>query len=208
MIAMIDDAVGEVLDALDRLGLADDTIVVFTSDHGDVFGDHGIMLKATFHYEGCTRVPLVISRPGDADAGRAGRRSSSLVSSLDLAQTFLDLCDLPEFHGMQGTSLLPVLDDVAATVHECLLIEEDELFDLYGTGHGFRMRSLVTADGRLSRCAGTEVGELYDHRADPDEIDNRFALDAGRALRADLTERLASELIRVADEAPLPTHFA
>lgn len=211
MIAMIDDAVGDVLAALDRSGLVDDTIVVFTSDHGDMFGDHGLLLKATLHYTGCVRVPLVISRPTDVAAGRAGARSSSLVGSLDLAQTMLDLCGLPEYHGMQGASLVPVLDDPSVVVHDRVLVEEDEMFDLYGTGHNFRMRTIITDAGRLSRYHGAEMGEVYDHGVDPGELENRWADPAGspgRALRAELHEAMAEEFVRVADESPKPTHFA
>ncbi len=203
MITMIDDAVGRIVARLDSLGIADDTVVIFTSDHGDMFGDHSVMLKAAMHYEGCIRVPLLISRPG-----AAGSVSSSLVSSLDLGQTILELAGLPEYHGMQGTSLVPLLEDPSAQVRDRVLVEEDEMFDMLGTGRHLRMRTLVTTDARLTLYDGVEHGELFDLDRDPGEIDNLFASPKAAEMRAHLTERLARQLMEVADPSPKPSHMA
>ena len=110
MIEYIDAGIGRILATLDRLGATDDTIVVFTSDHGDMMGDHGLMLKLIMHFQGCLRVPLIIRTPG-----RSGSRTSSLAASIDLPHTLLDLCGVAEYQGMQGTSLVAVLDDPSAT---------------------------------------------------------------------------------------------
>jgi len=75
---------------------------VFTSDHGDMMGDHGLMLKGGMHFQGCLRVPLVIRTPDGSPA-----RTDSLAASIDLPHTVLDLCGVAEFHGMQGMSLTP-----------------------------------------------------------------------------------------------------
>ena len=90
------------LEALERSGQRDNTFVIFTSDHGDAFGDHGLMLKGGMHYQGLVRVPLAITGPGIEPAV-----SHSLASSLDLAQTVLELAGVPAHHGMQGASLVP-----------------------------------------------------------------------------------------------------
>lgn len=203
MIAMIDDGVGRVLGALESAGLRDETIVVFTSDHGDMFGDHGMMLKAGMHYEGCTRVPLLIDVPGKAPAV-----SHSLVSSLDLAQTVLDLCDEPEYQGMQGTSLAPLLDDPSKQLHDHVLVEEDEMFDLAGIGDMLRMRTLVTDEARFTIYRGTEEGELFDLERDPAEMKNLYSKPEGRALRAKMAEKLARAQMEYADMSPKPTHMA
>jgi arylsulfatase A-like enzyme len=184
MISMIDDGIGEVLATLARTGLADDTVVVFTSDHGDMFGDHGMMLKAGMHYEGCTRVPLLIAVPGKQPGV-----SNSLVSSLDLAQTVLELTDEPEYQGMQGTSLAPLLDDPARRVREHVLVEEDEMFDLAGVGSMLRMRTLIAEEARLTIYRGSAEGELFDLERDPSEMSNLYDKAAGRALRAEMAER-------------------
>ena len=203
MIAMIDDGIGEILGALERGGLAGDTIVVFTSDHGDMFGDHGLMLKAAMHYEGCVRVPLLIAVPG-----RAPARTGSLVGSIDVAQTLLALTGGEPFYGMQARSLVPVLDDPGATVRDEILIEEDEMFDIAGVGRPLRMRTLITNEGRITLYDGTPHGELFDHRVDRAELENRFADPGAAAWRAEMTERLARAVISVAEESPRPRYMA
>jgi len=203
MITMVDDAVGRVMAALDRLALTDDTVVIFTSDHGDMFGDHGLMLKGNMHYQGCVNVPLVIARPGAEPA-----RTTALAGSIDLAPTILELTGCPSFHGMQGRSLTPILDDPAAEVRRSVLIEEDEMFDLLRTGRPMRLRTIITDAGRLTRYEHVDHGELFDFTTDPDEIDNQFGRPEGAALQAELTEHLVNALIEHADDAPKPTHFA
>jgi len=100
MIEFVDEGIGKVMAALAKSGQLDNTIVIFSSDHGDMFGDHGLMLKAMQHYQACIRVPFLISGPG-VEAGC----TDSLASSLDIAQTLLELCDLDEYDRMQGVSL-------------------------------------------------------------------------------------------------------
>jgi arylsulfatase A-like enzyme len=203
-ITYIDSVVGDVLDTLVRTGAADNTIVIFTSDHAEMFGDHGLMLKGAMHYRPALRVPMVIARPGQT----AGIQSSALVGSIDVAQTILDLCDVVPYEGMQGHSLRPVLDDPNATLREHLLVEEDEPFDLAMVGQPLRMRTIVSAEGRLSAYLGTEAGELFALDDDPDERVNRFA-DAGASrLRAQMFERLAMEQMALSDAGTTPTGVA
>ncbi len=202
MISMIDEGVGRILACLERTGRAEDTVIVFTSDHGDMFGDHGMMLKAGMHYEGCTRVPLLIHRPG----GQAGV-CSELAGSLDLAQTLLELAGCEAYHGMQGHSLVPLLEG-GDGVRDDLVVEEDEIFDMARLGQPLRMRTLITRDARLTLYRGSDHGELFDLARDPHEMDNLFAKPEGRSLRAELSERLARRLMETADSAPIPTHLA
>ena len=98
MIAMIDDAIGRILARLEALGLARDTVVVFTSDHGDLMGDHGLMLKHCFHQEGLVRVPFIWADP-DAPVPA---RNELLAGTLDIAATILARAGLAPYHGMQG----------------------------------------------------------------------------------------------------------
>ncbi len=203
MISMIDDGIGEVLAALDASGLAHDTVIIFTSDHGDMFGDHGMMLKASMHYEACLRVPLLISSPG-REPGVCG----SLVSTLDLAQTVLGLADCPEYEGMQGNSLVSLLDRPEGSLRDHVLVEEDEMFDLALLGQPLRMRTLVTEQARLTLYRGTDEGELYDLQSDPGELNNLFARRESRALRAHMLERLARLQMEYADSSPTPKYMA
>ena len=105
MIAMIDDAIGRVLERLAACGLADDTVVIFTTDHGDFLGDHRLLLKGPAHYEGITHVPFIWAEPGV----RVARRTDVLAGTLDIASTILDRVNVQPYNGTQGVSLLPIL---------------------------------------------------------------------------------------------------
>lgn len=201
MISMIDDSVGTILKELDDLGLADNTIIVFTSDHGDMFGDHGVMLKGGMHYDGCTRVPLLIHVPG-----KAAGVSDSLVSSLDIGPTLLAQAGISEFYGMQGIDASPLLDEPSTKIRSELLIEEDQLNDILRVGTPLRMRTLITETSRITLYEGYGGIELFDLANDPNEMEN--LQNAGAALRAELTERLAYALMKTDDISPKPTAFA
>lgn len=106
MIEQIDTEFGRMLDHLDHTGQRDDTMIIFTSDHGEALGDHGLLLKGCRFYEGSVRVPLIISWPG---ISRAGAVSSALVELTDLAPTIYEAAELPIPYWVQGRSLAPVL---------------------------------------------------------------------------------------------------
>lgn len=194
MIELIDDRVGHILAALERLGQADNTIIVFTSDHGDMMGDHGLMLKGYLHYRGTLAVPLVI-----ADPRRAPARTSSLAGSIDLGPTLLEMADIQPFEGMSGRSLVPVLDDPSATVRDEVLIEDDFPGALVRQSLiPAKTRTLVTENLRLTRHSdGAE--QLFDTKADPDEIAPLGRNDPAR--RADMYERLAAAMMEADDMA-------
>lgn len=109
---------------------------------------------------------------------------------------------------MQGTSLVPLLDDPSERVRDSLVIEEDELFDMAGVGEHLRMRTLITEEARLTFYQGSEQGELFDLKNDPGEMSNRFSEPDARSVRAELTERLSRRMMEYADVTPKPTHFA
>jgi arylsulfatase A-like enzyme len=106
MVDLIDDAVGRMLDALERTGQREDTLVVFMSDHGEMLGDHGLYLKGPFFYEEAVRMPLVLSWP---DRIREGVTSDALVELADLAPTLLDAAGIDHHDGMQADSFWPLL---------------------------------------------------------------------------------------------------
>ena len=101
MITMIDDAIGRVLARLSELGLAEDTIVVFNTDHGDYLGDHRLMLKGPAHFEGVTHVPFIWAEPG----AKGGRTTDVMAGTIDVARTILDRAKIDPYNGIQGRSL-------------------------------------------------------------------------------------------------------
>jgi arylsulfatase A-like enzyme len=198
-LSFIDQSIGRVLDAVDRLGLRDTTTIVFTSDHGDMFGDHGLMLKHFVHYDATTRIPLIVQSPDGEH-----QRVESLVSSADLAPTVLDLAGVKPYLGIQGHSLRPLLEHTAHTLRERVLIEEDQPFGIPGLPGPVRIRTLVTEDARLSVYANRDFGELYDHSLDPQETTNLYGEAEADFLKANLTAQMAQELIRLDDMGTAP----
>ena len=200
MVTHVDDEVGRVLDALEAAGRRDNTVVIFTSDHGDMMGDHGLIWKAFYTFRGCIRIPFIVSAPGS----RAGTASDALACQLDLMPTVLDLCGVPmpgsgwaeqetrfergsvrPLATHPGRSLRPILEGTADSVRDSVVIENDDPCT------GLRVRCLVTDTHRLTVYPGTGEGELFDLRADPWELHNLW----NSPTSADLKSRLVSRLL-------------
>ncbi|TSH98583.1 sulfatase-like hydrolase/transferase [Verticiella sediminum] len=203
-ISHIDDAIGRILASLQALGLAENTVVVFTSDHGDYFGEHQLLWKGPLHYDSVVRVPFLWADPA-APAGR----SDTLCSALDLAPTILQRASVEPFFGIQGRSLLPhVRRDGDAPRRDAVLIEEEGQRVMFGLPGRVRMRTLRTADWRLSLYDGVDWGELYDLRADPHECVNRWDDPACVPMRAELALRLAREQLALTETSPYASALA
>lgn len=205
MIAMIDDQIGRVLTRLAELGFAENTIVIFMSDHGDFMGDHQLMLKGPLHFEGIIRTPFIWHDP---HRPANGRRSSALAGTIDIAQTILDRVGLDGFNGMQGRSLLPEIDAADPSPRDAFLIEEEGQRVVMGFTERARLRTLRTDRYRLSIYAGIPWGELYDLAEDPHEMVNCWSDPAYAGTRADLALRLTQAVLGVSETSPHPTNVA
>lgn len=203
-IACIDAAIARVSAELERLGMARNTVVMFTSDHGDFLGDHQLLLKGPIHYRGLVRVPFIWCDP----AGPKGARSKALVQTTDIAPTILERAGVEPWNGIQGRSLLPLIEGRRERLRERLLVEEEGQRYYLGFSDRVRMRSLLTARYRLSLYDGVPWGELYDLGEDPDELDNRWDDPQARALRGELVEELARAMMEHAEASPYPTQIA
>jgi len=168
-VSYTDAQIGKLLDALDRLGLTENTIIVLWGDHGWHLGDHGLWAKMT-NFEQATRIPFIISAPG---VTKSGSRTKALVQSLDVYPTLLELAAVPAPDSkpkLEGTSLVPVLKDPAATVHDHVL--------QVAPRQGVLGRSVRTATHRLvewkkpGASADTAEYELYNYTVDPEEKKN------------------------------------
>jgi arylsulfatase len=203
MIALIDDEVGRVLATLDQQGLAGNTLVIFTSDHGEMLGDHQLLLKGPLLYEGAVRVPLILRWPGQLPAGE---RRPELVQWLDLTPTFLDAAGLPPLPRQQGQSLLPLArGDDSATGRGWALCEYRDSGHPYDPPvHVTMLRydryKLIVHHGAPATCRA-RTGELYDLAADPQELHNRWDDPAYAAVRLDLQERLLDTLVATEDRS-------
>jgi iduronate 2-sulfatase len=157
-VSFMDAQVGKVLEALEKSGRADNTIVIFTSDHGFHLGEHDFWAKVSLHDESA-RVPLIISVPGKKPGV-----SDSLVELLDLYPTTAKLCGLEVPARLQGKDISPILDDPQAKVH-------DTVFSVAGTSKGLMLR-----DDRWVFIQYTEDAskgmELFDMQNDPRQLTN------------------------------------
>ena len=198
-ITMIDDRIGQVLGKLDELGLAENTVVIFTTDHGDFMGDHQLLLKGALHYQGLVRVPFIWADPVTPHAGEVRH---DLSGTLDIAATVLDRAGLTPHNGIQGRSLIGPGDADLPVV-----IEEHQRRGYMGFEHNFRARTLMTRRYRLTVYDDPNgFGELYDLEGDPLEQVNLFEDEAHQGLRHELTEQLLHRLIELTDSSPLATH--
>jgi arylsulfatase A-like enzyme len=199
MITMIDDAIGRVLNRLDELGLANDTVVIFTSDHGDYMGDHGLMLKLLLHYQGIIRVPFIWHDPSEPTGGQT---DSGLASSIDIGPTMLARAGIQPFNGIQGRDLH------SSQSPEAVIIEEDSQRLMTGFDRPQRVRTVVTDQYRMSLREGEDWNELYDLLDDPGETKNLYDDPQGIAARQKLTEVMLRRMIALQDRAPLPAYRA
>ncbi len=204
LITCLDDQIGRILARLEALGLADDTVVVFTSDHGDFMGDHGLMLKQGLHYQGVIRVPFVWADPAD----RTGRRCGLPGGSIDIAQTVLGRAGLDPVAGMQGFDIVGAARDGTTPDRAGLMIEEDCPAAHIDMDFGLRTWTLIHDGWRLTRFMGEAEGELFDRNADPHEMNNLWADPAARTRRQEMTARMLDERMRLTDTAMLTPFMA
>jgi arylsulfatase len=210
MIELIDHNVGRLLEALERTGQRERTIIVFTSDHGEMLGDHGLLLKGCRFYEGLARVPLIWWGPGRF---QAGLRSEALVELIDIFPTLLDLAGLPVPERTAGRSLLPILTGAApADEHRPAVRCEyyralggrpgSPLYDRFASTYATMLRD---RRHKLVLYHGAGVGELFDLQEDPGEFENLWDSPAHVALKADLLRRSFDALALAVDYGPPQT---
>ncbi|HLQ88827.1 MAG TPA: sulfatase-like hydrolase/transferase [Xanthobacteraceae bacterium] len=205
MIAMIDDGIARILKRLDELGLTHNTVLVFTSDHGDLMGDHQLMLKGAYAYQGLIRVPFIWVEPSHV---RAAARSDALFGTFDIAATFLDRARLAPYNGLQGRSMLPAIAGDNTAGHDGILVEYGSQRPVTGLPAEFTMRTLVDDRWRITLFRGVPWGELYDLASDPHEMHNLWDDPAHAADKLVLLERLAQKMMELSERSPRPTHVA
>ena len=178
-LAAIDDQIGAILATLEELGLTDDTVVMFSSDHGEMLGDHRLFQKHV-PYEPAMRIPLIAAGPSIASGV-----SDALTELVDLPATLLELAGVAALPDTDGRSLVPQLSDPALPHRDAVVVGE----------HHYRAIRSQTHKYVHYVAPNYETDELYDLEADPDEttnlIDDHHQLAA--ELRADLTARIGKE---------------
>lgn len=169
MIEHIDAQLARVMQALRDSGQEEETIILFHSDHGELLGDHGLVLKGCRFFEGLVHVPMIWRWPGHA---QAGLRADALVELVDIAPTLLEAAGIEIPWCVQGRSLLPILEGRADPAqHKRVVVSEFK--DSIG-GHPDHTHGSMVFDGRYKSVVyhGHPIGEIFDHATDPGEFDN------------------------------------
>ena len=198
-VAYVDYSIGQILASLEKLGYSDNTIVIYTSDHGDLMGDHGLLFKGPCPFNGVFQLPMIWKVPG---LTKTGGVSSSLVSSIDYPKTILNLLKIPERHhppDMQGYDITPILEDPDEKVRDCVLIENDEEVGPLIS----RLRHLVMEDYKLTVYERLpEYGDLFDRKNDPNELNNLWYDNNYKDLRFKLVNKLLNENLKAQSKYP------
>jgi arylsulfatase A-like enzyme len=186
LITSLDDQMERLLDCLDEQGVAEDTLVVFTSDHGEMLGSHGRQRK-DYPHEESVHVPLLARQPGTVPAGES---VTELVSLIDLMPTVLSWCDADVPDRVQGADIAPLLRGEDATPHpDGVYIEGQVAYDE-------TWRAIRTQDAMLTVDRRLETQYLFDTEADPSQMENL----AGREDAAVREEELRDRLLSLADQ--------
>jgi N-acetylglucosamine-6-sulfatase len=197
MLLGVDESTGQIVQLLRELNVLDNTIIVFTSDHGYFYGEHGLNEERRLAYEETARIPLIIRYPRLAAAGAT---PVQMVQTIDLAPTLLELAGVADTVKRHGRSLVPVLNGTAASWRSSVLLEyySDRVFP--------RIRNMGYQAVRTERFKYIDylelegMDELYDLQADPFELDNIMTTPRGRAA----LPTLQAELLRLQRETGYP----
>jgi len=187
MTSLMDREIGRILDALDRLGLAEDTLVVFTTDHGHFLGQHGLIAKGAFHYDDLLRIPMCARWTGTIPAGQV---TEALQSQVDFAPTFLQACGIDVPGEMQGVNQLPVWRGQADTARDHCIVENRH------NPTTVHLRTYVGERYKITVYRNAGYGELFDLQEDPNELQNRWDDPAYAGVKADLLQRFVQAEIQ------------
>lgn len=178
---LVDAEIGRLLDRLGELGLTDETMIVFVSDHGDMQGSHGLQDKG-YMYEEAHRIPMMVRIPGQTDA----RERDQLVYNMDIFPTILDLVGQNADAELDGQSLFPYLEEEG----DRLTGRDELLLEFHGIRYLRTERGLVTRDGLKYIFNPADDDELYNLNEDPAEMNNLLAHGATHPRTDELRQRL------------------
>jgi choline-sulfatase len=198
LITIIDEQIGRMLQRLDQSGDGQETIVVFTADHGDFAGEHGMMLKNMGIYEAVHRVPLIMKAPNVSP----NRRTGAFVESIDIYPTLCELVNVAVPDSIEGRNLVGVLN--GEEIHRKHVIAEWDFEPRYAN----RVNAIRTPQYRFVYYGKDQDGELYDLERDPGELYNVYAEESYRIVRMSLMEELFDHINRYKVKASFATDKA
>jgi arylsulfatase A-like enzyme len=188
-VTMIDEKVGQIMEALERQGYLENAVVIFTSDHGDCLTDHGHSQKWTM-YDLITRIPLMVWSP---NRFQAGRKIDALCQQMDLGPTILELAGIPVPPTLEATTMLPALEGADWKSREFVYAEQAR--DGILTGCEF-MTMVRSKAWKLVHFLDEPHGQLFDLSLDPQEVNNRWNDPAAESIKQELLAVLREWRIR------------
>lgn len=189
--SMVDDLFGEVLNALERTNQADDTVVLFLSDHGESLGAHGLYLKGISPYDETYRVPCVLRWPSGVQ--RPGTQVDALISMIDFAPTIMELAQAGELTASMGLSLLPWIKNEIPSQWRDAVFTQCNGVEVYYT------QRMVRTSRYKFVYNPTDVDELYDLESDPYELHNIADQSEMRPVKEKLLLRMWQEAAATED---------
>lgn len=187
MMSFLDQEVGCILDKLDALGVADNTLLVFTSDHGHFLGQHGLVAKGPFHYEDMLRVPFIVRWP---DRVPEGRVSNAIQSLVDLTPSFLDAAGIQGVNHLQGVSQLPSWTGQNQSVRDFAICENRH------NPHMPHVMTFIDQRYKITVYKEGEFGELFDLQEDPKEITNLWDDHALAKIKQGLLQKFLQSVMK------------
>jgi len=194
MVTFMDKYIGMILDHLDETGLTEDTVVMFTSDHGHLFGQHNMTAKGPFHYEDLIRVPTMVSCPGTIPAGV---ESDALLSLVDFVPTALAACGQSVPDGLDGVNQWKVWQGLMPSARDHALIENRH------QPHTLHLATVVDDRYKVTTYKGRAYGELFDLKNDPGEFNNLWDDPDYQVVKQERISKIPSQALTW-DDPPMP----
>ncbi|MCL2433940.1 MAG: sulfatase-like hydrolase/transferase, partial [Clostridia bacterium] len=187
LVEQIDDGVARIIAALKASGQYDNTMIIFSTDHGELLGDHGLWMKGPFHYEQLVRVPLIIKWPGQKYKGQ----TDALVSLADIMPTVLAATGGAVPADIDGVDLTSIVAGQKLDVHEYVTVH------CVDDPEHIRIKSVITKKYKLTFYYGCPYGELYDLQNDPWEVKNLWGEPEYKDIKIDLLAMLVNHAERL-----------
>lgn len=192
MVNMVDDYLGRLFAHLQRIGAWENTLILFTSDHGEQLNRHGLWGKGPAMFDDNLRIPAILAWPGKT-AGPISERA--MFNLVDILPTFLEAAQLEVPPGVQGISQMPVLNGETRCVRDWALID-------FLASSRYHLQALVYEEHKLVIDRDREEGELYDLKTDPDQFENRFDDPASTERKMRMMHKLCQVNMEVAGTMP------
>jgi arylsulfatase A-like enzyme len=193
MTSFMDQQIGRILEALDRTGQAQNTLVVFSTDHGHFLGQHGLVAKGPFHYEDMIRIPFIVRWPGKTPTGQVSQAIQNLV---DLPQSFLAAAGLEEPAEMAGVNQTETWTG-AGEARNWSITENRHTFK------NVHLRTYVNQRYKITVYRSLDEGELFDLQEDPRELNNLWSDPSAVELKASLLKEFLQATMSC-EPAPMP----